>query len=284
LTILPLTIHDLPFTIDHSQFTTMTIPIYQADAFTQKVFGGNPAAVCPLNEWLPDTLMQQIAMENNLAETAFIVKENEGYRIRWFTPTVEVDLCGHATLASAHIFFNHLGYQEKHISFNSKSGWLKVSRRDNGQLTLDFPADKYEAVSEIPSAIAAGIKLPVNKLYKGRFDYMMVVDNQKIIEDLQPDFKTLATIKSRGLLVTAPGDEVDFVSRCFFPQSGIDEDPVTGSAHTLLVPYWANVLKKNTLKAIQWSSRKGHLDCELAGDRVLMSGYAVTFLKGEIII
>lgn len=262
----------------------MTIPIYQADAFTEKVFGGNPAAVCPLDEWLPDTLMQQIAMENNLAETAFIVKEKDGYRIRWFTPTVEVDLCGHATLATAHIFFNHLGYQGKDISFNSKSGWLKVSKQDNGQLTLDFPADKYEAVSEIPGAIAAGIKLPVNKLYKGRFDYMMVVDNQKIIEDLQPDFKTLATIKSRGLLVTAPGNEVDFVSRCFFPQSGIDEDPVTGSAHTLLVPYWAEVLKKNTLTAIQWSARKGHLDCELAGDRVLMSGYAVTFLKGDIII
>ena len=262
----------------------MIIPIYQADAFTQKVFGGNPAAVCPLDEWLPEELMQKIAMENNLAETAFIVNEKEGYRIKWFTPAVEVDLCGHATLATAHIFFNHLGYQGKVISFNSKSGWLKVTKEDNGQLTLDFPADKYELVSEIPEAIANGIKVPITKLYKGRFDYMAVVDDQSVVENLNPDFKTLATIKSRGLIVTAPGKEVDFVSRGFFPQSGIDEDPVTGSAHTLLVPYWADVFKKNKLKAIQWSARKGHLDCELAGDRVLMSGYAVTFLKGEIMI
>lgn len=262
----------------------MTIPIYQADAFTQKVFGGNPAAVCPLDEWLPDNVMQQIAMENNLAETAFIVKESEGYHIRWFTPTVEVALCGHATLASAHIFFNHLGYTGDVISFHSKSGGLKVSKEKNGQLTLDFPADHFEVVNDIPPAIEAGLKIKVSKVYKGKFDYMIVVDQQSTIENLTPDFKTLATIESRGVLVTAPGDEADFVSRGFFPQSGIDEDPVTGSAHTLLVPYWASVLKKNNMKAIQLSARKGHLDCVLSGDRVLMSGYAVTYLKGEIFI
>ncbi|PVD54069.1 isomerase [Terrimonas sp.] len=262
----------------------MNIPIYQADAFTQKIFGGNPAAVCPLNEWLPDAVMQNIALENNLAETAFIVKENEGYHIRWFTPTVEVALCGHATLASAHVFFNHLGYSENEISFNSKSGWLKVGKEKNGQLTLDFPADHFEIVADIPPAIAEGLKIEVSKVYKGKFDYMVVVDKQSTVENLQPDFKTLSTIKSRGVLVTAPGNEVDFVSRGFFPQSGIDEDPVTGSAHTLLVPYWASVLKKNNMKAIQLSARKGHLDCVLAGDRVLMSGYAVTYLKGEIFI
>lgn len=262
----------------------MTIPIYQADAFTDKIFGGNPAAVCPLQNWLPDDLMQKIAMENNLAETAFIVKEEKGYRIRWFTPAVEVDLCGHATLASAHIFFNHLGYSGNEISFNSKSGWLKVTKESNGQLTLDFPADSFELVKEIPAAIAEGLKIKVDTVYKGKFDYMVVVDNQKIIQDLQPDFKTLATIKSRGVLVTAPGNEVDFVSRGFFPQSGIDEDPVTGSAHTLLVPYWASVLHKNNMKAIQLSARRGDLDCTLSGDRVLMSGYAVTYLKGEIFI
>ncbi|MFT3705891.1 MAG: PhzF family phenazine biosynthesis protein [Agriterribacter sp.] len=261
----------------------MTIPIYQADAFTQKIFGGNPAAVCPLNEWLPEDLMQRIAMENNLAETAFIVKEKDGFYIRWFTPTVEVDLCGHATLASAHIFFNHLNYPGTEISFNSKSGWLKVTQQENGQLTLDFPADSFvKETTDIPAAIAEGLKIPVTNVYKGRLDYMVVVDEQSIVENLQPDFKILATIKSRGVLVTAPGKEVDFVSRGFFPQSGIDEDPVTGSAHTLLVPYWASVFKKNKLKAIQWSARKGHLDCELVNDRVLMSGYAVTFLKGEI--
>lgn len=262
----------------------MNIPIYQADAFTQHIFGGNPAAVCPLTEWLPDDVMQHIAMENNLAETAFIVKEDEGYHIRWFTPTIEVALCGHATLASAHIYFNHLGYTDNEISFNSKSGWLKVTKQQNGQLTLDFPADKAEVVNDIHAAIAAGLKIEVNKVYKGSFDYMVVVDKQSIIENLQPDFKTLATIKSRGVLVTAPGNDVDFVSRGFFPQSGIDEDPVTGSAHTLLVPYWASVLKKNTMKAIQLSARKGYLDCVLAENRVLMSGNAVTYLKGEITI
>ncbi|HRO46901.1 PhzF family phenazine biosynthesis protein [Agriterribacter sp.] len=261
----------------------MTISIYQADAFTQHIFGGNPAAVCPLEEWLPDALMQNIALENNLAETAFIVPENDGYYIRWFTPAVEVDLCGHATLAAAHVFFTHLNYPGKEISFHSRSGLLKVTRQKNGQLTLDFPADRFESVTDIPAAIGEGLGITVNEVYKGKFDYMVVVNDQQTIEQLQPDFKILATLKSRGVLATARGNEADFVSRCFFPQSGIDEDPVTGSAHTLLTPYWAGVLGKNTLKAIQLSARKGYLDCELSGDRVLMSGYAVTYMKGEII-
>lgn len=262
----------------------MTIPIYQADAFTEKTFGGNPAAVCPLKEWLPDALMQNIALENNLAETAFIVRENNDYHIRWFTPTVEVDLCGHATLVAAHIFFNHLQHTEKEISFYSKSGLLKVMQQRNGQLTLDFPRDYFEKPKDIPPAIGEGLKIAVTEVYKGKFDYMVVTDSQQSVEQLQPDFKTLATIKSRGVLVTAPGKESDFVSRCFFPQSGINEDPVTGSAHTLLTPYWAEVLGKNRLTAIQLSARKGYLDCELSGDRVLMSGYAVTYMKGEIIL
>ncbi|MGN6436733.1 MAG: PhzF family phenazine biosynthesis protein [Agriterribacter sp.] len=261
----------------------MNIPIYQADAFTSKVFGGNPAAVCPLTDWLPDELMQKIAMENNLAETAFIVQEPEGYRIRWFTPAVEVDLCGHATLAAAHIYFNHLGYAQNEIAFNSKSGRLTVARKNNGQLTLDFPADRFEPVTDIPAAITEGLGIEVKEVYKGKFDYMAVVESQSIIEQLNPDFRTIATLKSRGILITAKGNESDFVSRCFFPQSGIDEDPVTGSAHTLLVPYWASVLGKNNLTAIQLSPRKGHLDCELKGDRVLMSGYTVTFMRGEIL-
>ncbi len=262
----------------------MTIPIYQADAFTEKVFGGNPAAVCPLQEWLPNALMQKIALENNLAETAFIVRESNGYHIRWFTPTVEVDLCGHATLAAAHVFFNHLQYQEKEISFHSKSGLLKVMQQKNGQLTLDFPRDHFEQITNPPFEIGEGLKIAVQDVYKGKFDYMVVTDSQQTVEKLQPDFKTLAHIKSRGVLVTAPGKESDFVSRCFFPQSGIDEDPVTGSAHTLLTPYWAGVLGKNKLTAIQLSARKGYLDCELSGDRVLMSGYVVTYMKGEIIV
>ncbi len=260
----------------------MIIPIYQADAFTEKLFGGNPAAVCPLEEWLPDTTMQNIAMENNLAETAFVVKENGQYHIRWFTPAVEVALCGHATLAAAHIYMNHLGHNEPQITFSSKSGLLKVALRDDKKLTLDFPADRYENVQAIPPAVTEGLKVAVSELYKGTFDYMAVVGDQETIERLTPDFKAIATLPSRGIIVTAKGNVSDFVSRCFFPQSGIDEDPVTGSAHTLLVPYWSAQLHKQQMTAIQLSARRGDLDCQLAGDRVLMGGYAVTYLQGTI--
>ncbi|MBX2920728.1 MAG: PhzF family phenazine biosynthesis protein [Chitinophagaceae bacterium] len=262
----------------------MNIPLYQADAFTRKPFGGNPAAVCPLAEWLTDEQMQHIAMENNLSETAFIVKEQEGYRIRWFTPSVEVDLCGHATLAAAHVFFRHLGYAGDSITFQSKSGRLTVTQKTNGQLTLDFPADHFEKVDDPPAAIAEGLGIAVKEVCRGKFDYMAIADSQQVIEALRPDLKKIATLKSRGILVTAKGNSSDFVSRCFFPQSGIDEDPVTGSAHTLLAPYWASVFNKNVLTAVQLSSRRGYMDCELKDNRVLMSGYAVTFMKGEIII
>lgn len=262
----------------------MTITIYQADAFTSKIFGGNPAAICPLKTWLPDNVMQQIAMENNLAETAFVVNEAEGFRIRWFTPAVEVALCGHATLAAAHIYFNHLGYQGNSISFQSQSGRLTVTQAGGGALTLDFPADDYMPVLERPEALSGLGTIEIREVYKGRFDYMVVTDNQQTIEQLKPDYKTIAQLQSRGVLVTAPGEEADFVSRCFFPQSGIDEDPVTGSAHTLMVPYWAAKLGKNSLKAIQLSARKGYLDCAHAKDRVLMSGHAVTYLQGSIFI
>lgn len=262
----------------------MTIPIYQADAFTEKVFGGNPAAICPLNSWLPDDIMQQIAMENNLAETAFIVKEANELRIRWFTPTVEVALCGHATLAAAHIYFTELGYNADSISFQSKSGVLNVIKNGDQSLTLDFPAENHLPVASIPEAIRGLGNLPVLELYRGSSDYMLVTDSQKTIEQLKPDFKTIALLKSRGILVTARGDESDFVSRCFFPQSGIDEDPVTGSAHTLLAPYWSKVLNKREMKAIQLSARRGELLCELREDRVLMKGTAVTYLKGTIYI
>ena len=181
-------------------------------------------------------------------------------------------------------FFNHLQYEPKEINFHSKSGLLKVTRQQNGQLTLDFPRDHFEQATDIPPALQKGLKIEVTEVYKGKFDYMVVTGSQETVEKLQPDFRTLATIKSRGVLVTAPGNESDFVSRCFFPQSGIDEDPVTGSAHTLLTPYWAGALGKNRLTAIQLSARRGYLDCELSGNRVLMSGYAVTYMKGEIIV
>ncbi len=259
----------------------MKIPIYQADAFTDELFGGNPAAICPLEDWLTDALMQKIAMENNLAETAFLVKDGADYHIRWFTPTVEVKLCGHATLAAAHILFHLPGETATQLVFHSKSGPLKVSRNED-LLTLDFPASPLEKITAVPRGIFEGLGISSAPVFKSSFDYMVVLPSQKVIEGLQPDFKTLAQVSSRGVIATAPGDEADFVSRCFFPQSGIDEDPVTGSAHTATVPYWSGQLGKKKLKAIQLSKRRGYLDCELAGDRVLMSGKAVTYLTGEI--
>ena len=259
----------------------MKIPIYQADAFTDTLFGGNPAAICPLEDWLNDDLMQKIAMENNLAETAFLVKDDTGYHIRWFTPTVEVKLCGHATLAAAHILFTHFVPDANELVFHSKSGPLKVSRAGD-ILTLDFPATPAERVSSIPDGIFKGLGIDSAPVFKSPFDYMVVLPSQRVIEGLLPDFKTLSQVSARGVIATAPGDEADFVSRCFFPQSGIDEDPVTGSAHTAMVPYWSAELGKKKLKAIQLSKRRGYLDCELAGDRVLMSGRAVIFLQGEI--
>jgi len=260
----------------------MKIPIYQADAFTDKLFGGNPAAVCPLEDWLSDELMQQIATENNLSETAYLVKDNDQYHIRWFTPGTEVDLCGHATLASAHILFSLPGHSGNKISFHSKSGVLTVSKLDDGKLMLDFPSNVPEEMKEIPMNLLEGLGLAPVPVYKTSFDYMVVAPSEKIVIGLVPDFKTLAKVPCRGVIVTAKGDSADFVSRCFYPQSGIDEDPVTGSAHTIMVPYWAKQLKKTTMKAIQLSKRRGYLDCELAGDRVLMSGYAVTYMRGEI--
>lgn len=262
----------------------MNIDIYQADAFTAKLFGGNPAAVCPLQQWLSDELMQQIAVENNLSETAFLVKDKNDYHIRWFTPGTEVKLCGHATLASAHILFTELKHAGECITFHSKSGPLQVTKQTNGQLTLNFPANPPEAITEIPAGILEGLGIDTSPVFKTSFDYMVVLPSQKMVEALKPDFKKLAQAPCRGVIATAAGDEADFVSRCFYPQSGIDEDPVTGSAHTIMVPYWAGKLNKTKLKAIQLSKRRGVLDCELQQDRVLMSGYAVTYLKGSITV
>jgi PhzF family phenazine biosynthesis protein len=260
----------------------MTIPVYQADAFTSSIFSGNPAAICPLPQWLPDELMQHIAMENNLAETAFIVPEGNDYHIRWFTPSVEVALCGHATLAAAFVYYQQLGYDRPEIRFNSKSGWLTVSRNADNRYTLDFPADPPKIHPEPVHGLLEGLGITKRDIWKGKFDYMVELESQEAVAALTPDFKALAQIKSRGILVTARGKDADFVSRCFFPQSGIDEDPVTGSAHCLLTPYWHMKTGKEQFKAIQWSARKGLLDCQLVGDRVRMSGSAVLFLKGEI--
>jgi PhzF family phenazine biosynthesis protein len=255
--------------------------VYIVNAFTQEKFGGNPAAVVPLQEWLPDELLQHIAAQHNLSETAFTIPDQEGFAIRWFTPTAEVDLCGHATLASAHIFFTKLGYDKESINFQSRSGPLHVTKRRDGRITLDFPA--YDPI-EVPvvETIVRGLSAKPSAVYQSPFDYMAVFDDQEIIEGFSPDFGVLASIPARGLITTAPGKQADFVSRCFYPQSGIDEDPATGSAHTVMTPYWARKLGKNHLSAMQVSRRRGWLECEWAGDRVLISGYAVTYLEGCI--
>jgi len=259
----------------------MKLQLYQVDAFTSTIFGGNPAAVCPLEEWLTDAQMQNIAMENNLAETAFFIKQKNGFEIRWFTPAVEVDLCGHATLATAHVLFNHLNYPEKQIVFFSpRSGELRVTKNDD-LLTLDFPADHFEK-TEMPLFVAACFQIEPLEAYKGKTDLMFVFNSETDIKNIQPDFSLINTLGGRGVIVTAKGNQVDFVSRFFAPQSGINEDPVTGSAHTTLTPYWYKRLGKDLLTAIQLSPRKGHLQCRFMGERVQISGNAVTYLKGEI--
>ena len=261
----------------------MRLKIYQVDAFTDKVFGGNPAAVCPLDKWISDDLMQKIAMENNLAETAFYVKDGSRYQIRWFTPQLEVDLCGHATLASAFVLFQYEGYEDDLINFYShRSGNLRVTRAGE-MLTLNFPSDVFHPV-EITDEIFFGFPSRPTEVYKGKTDYLFVYSSQRDIEVMTPSFQDIVKLDCRGIIVTARGDEVDFVSRFFGPQSGINEDPVTGSAHTTLIPYWASRLNKKTLTAIQLSARKGYLKCVHLGDRVEISGQAKAYLKGEIII
>lgn len=268
--------------------------LYQLDAFTDRLFAGNPAAVVPLTEWLPDEQMQQIAAENNLAETAFYVKTDDDahYHIRWFTPTVEVDLCGHATLATGHvIFYLEEKPETDQIFFESRRGMLKVCRGENGWLTLDFPIDVVQRANLQPPALLTSLGEKPLLVFKGKTDYMVVYDTQEQIEALTPDFREMSTVPARGIIVTAPArshedgsdDSVDFVSRFFGPQSGGDEDPVTGSAHTTLVPYWAEKLGKTELTARQLSARGGYLKCKLNGDRVDISGQVQLYMKGEIL-
>jgi PhzF family phenazine biosynthesis protein len=262
----------------------MELNIYQVDAFTRDLFAGNPAAVCPLKDWLSDELMQRIAAENNLSETAFIVPEGEGHRIRWFTPLVEVDLCGHATIATAYVLFQELGYPGPTLRFQSRSGLLEVTRDSNGAMTLDFPADPPALVTEVPATLFAGLKIGESPVMKGKFDYLVVLDSQEQVEALKPDFPLLSVIPARGIIVTAPGKRHDFVSRCFFPATGVDEDPVTGSAHCLLTSYWAQRTGRDHFRAAQLSARGGEVECRLSGTRVLMTGNAVLYLKGKIFI
>lgn len=261
----------------------LSIPMYQVDAFTTKIFGGNPAAICMLEQDLPDQILQKIAAENNLAETAFVWKHTGHYKIRWFTPEIEVDLCGHATLASGFVLFNLLHELENPIQFESRSGILTVSKENDGRLVLDFPEDKIIDAS-IPDHLSEALNSKILNCVRGKSDYLVQVETEEILQELQPDLTQIKKINARGLIVTAKGSDVDFVSRCFFPQSGIDEDPVTGSAHTTLVPFWSSILDKKRFIARQISRRQGTLYLESRGDRVLIGGYAAHYLTGSIFI
>ena len=257
----------------------MKIPIYQVDAFTSTTFGGNPAAVCPLSAWLDDPKMQSIAAENNVAETAFIVPSGDDFDIRWFTPASEVDLCGHATLASAYVVFKHVRPGRDRVSFRSKGGPLLVSGSD-GLLTLDFPALPAKPVATPPGIDVALGKMPEVVLEASAL--VAVYPSEREVRELKPDSPRVAAIHHHGVIVTAPGDTVDFVSRFFAPNYGLPEDPVTGSAHCTLTPYWAKRLGKTKLSARQVSARGGELWCELKGDRVLISGHVAPYLEGSI--
>ncbi|MES2892556.1 MAG: PhzF family phenazine biosynthesis protein [Bacteroidota bacterium] len=261
----------------------MILSIYQVDAFTNKLFGGNPAAVVPLDAWLGTDLMQNIAAENNLAETVFFVPKDDGYHIRWFTPELEIDLCGHATLASAFILYEYLGYTKSRLVFYSKSGELVVTRVD-GKYQLNFPARMPEKVSDYPAELLTGLGVndPI-AVYKSR-DYVVEVATEKEVLNVRPDISLLDKIDVIGIIVTAPGSDCDFVSRFFAPNCGIPEDPVTGSAHSTLVPFWGEKLNKTKLHAKQVSQRGGELWCEHQGDRVTMSGHCVFYMKGEITV
>ena len=259
------------------------IPIYQVDAFATHTFEGNPAAVCIMEDQYADHILQSIAAENNLAETAFIWNVASHFSIRWFTPTKEVDLCGHATLASAHVLFKSNLVSSDTVRFDSKSGPLSVTRENDGRLILDFPKDEFNHI-ECPNEIIKAINSAISHCVKGKSDYLVQIDSEDALKNIKPDFSLIKKLNARGLIVTAPGHEVDFVSRCFYPQYGIDEDPVTGSAHTTLTPYWAERLNKTDFIAKQISSRGGTLYCSLKNDRVLIGGYAQLYLEGKIYI
>ena len=259
----------------------MELTIYHIDAFASKLFEGNPAAVCPLYSWLPDDKMQKIAFENNLSETAFFVQKGEGFHIRWFSPTSEVDLCGHATLAAAFVLFHILDYDKNVIEFESKSGLLKVIK-DDDNLILDFPA-QLPTPSDISQEIINALNITPIECLKSQ-DLIVVLNDENDVQTVEPDFDELKKFSLRGVIVTAQSKTYDFVARCFFPSIGIQEDPVTGSAYTQLAPYWSSKLGKSVFSAKQLSERGGELICELYNDRVLISGKAVKYMEGKISI
>lgn len=263
----------------------MKIQLFQVDSFTTRVFGGNPAAVCPLEVWLPDSALQSIAAENNLSETAFFVPDGAGFHLRWFTPVEEIDLCGHATLAAAYVLFEHLGYKAPAILFQSRSGPLTVRKTADGYM-MDFPVWSYKDMETSDLITRAfGVKPEICHMAA---DIFAVFPNADVVRKLKPDQNLLAQVENtRGIIATAPGfkdseGDIDFVSRAFYPRLGIPEDPVTGSAHCVLTPYWAARLGKMRLRARQISARGGDLICELRDERVEITGQAVLYLKGEI--
>ena len=259
----------------------MKITQYQVDAFASRAFEGNPAAVCPLNHWLDDALLQSIAEENNLSETAFFVPSGSGFALRWFTPAIEVDLCGHATLATAHVLFNVLGDARQTLVFTTRSGELRVEKAGR-RLRMDFPAST-PVTCEIPAALVDGLGRRPTALFAAE-DYLAVFESEAIVRGITPNHAALSKLDLRGVIVTAPGDTADFVSRFFAPRAGVPEDPVTGSAHCELAPYWAARLGKTQLNARQISKRGGDIACELRGDRVLLTGSAVTVMRAEMSI
>jgi PhzF family phenazine biosynthesis protein len=258
----------------------MTIPYFEVAAFARRPFAGNPAGICLLeNDWLPDDVMQNIAAENNLAETAFVVPRGNRFGLRWMTPKIEIDLCGHATLGSAHVLVHHRGYSGDAIMFDSKSGELRVTR-DGDRFVLDFPAQPAEAMT-VPAGLAEALGATPQEVLKRR-DFMAIFETEKEVRNIRPKFDAIAALDAQGVVVTAAGDQCDFVSRYFAPAAGIPEDPVTGSTHCCLIPYWSQRLGKDKLLARQLSQRGGDLFCEYRKERVLIGGYAATYLEGEI--
>ncbi len=263
----------------------MRLPIYQVDAFTDRVFAGNPAAVVPLDSWLPDAQLQAIAAENNLAETAYFIRSGDGFDLRWFTPAVEVDLCGHATLATAFVISTILEPGRDRMAFATRQAGVLTVTRDGDRYTLDFPSRPASPAERPDPALFAALGGPAPAaVLRGR-DYLVVYETADAVRALTPDMALLSKLDLFAVCVTAPGDgDVDFVSRLFAPAQGIPEDPVTGSTHCMLTPYWAERLGKTVLNARQVSARGGALLCELAGDRVRIGGQAVLYLEGSILV
>lgn len=258
----------------------MTLDYYHVDAFADRVFTGNPAGVVPLKRWLPAAVLQSLAMENAHSETAFFVPRGGNFHLRWFTPKIEVDLCGHATLAAAHVLWTHLAHTEDPIRFDTLSGPVSVSR-ESGRLMLDFPVRPPQTV-EAPPLLAEALGAKPFQVWRTENNYLAVFRREEELRALSPDFAKVAALDCIGVCATAPGKSVDFVSRFFAPKAGINEDPVTGSAHCTLTPYWSKRLGKPRLRAEQLSARGGRLWCEVEGDRVKIAGHAVTYMRGQI--